>query len=380
MTSVIPFSKPFLHGRELVYIAEAVASGQISGDGLFTARCHNFLEQRYGFQKALLTTSCTDALEMTAILLRVGPDDEVIIPSYTFVSTANAFALRGARIVFADSCEDHPNIDAEAVESLVTPRTRAIVAVHYAGNACEMDKILAVADRHGLAVIEDAAQAIDSYYAGQPLGSIGTMAAFSFHETKNIISGEGGLLVLNEPDLIARAEIIRDKGTNRRAYFRGEVDKYSWVDVGSSFLPADIIAAYLFAQLEYLDPIQSRRKAIWQRYRENLEVEVSRFGVSPPVLPAWATNNGHLFHLVCRDMDQRTALIEGLWKDSVRAVFHYTSLHNSPFFTGKHDGRPMPHSERFSDCLVRLPLFFELTDDQVDYISERVLANLKSFG
>lgn len=376
-TPMIPFGKPFLHGRELVYIAEAVASGHISGDGAFTARCHRFFEERYGFLKGLLTTSCTDALEMCALLLQVGPGDEVIMPSYTFVSTANAFALRGARIVFADSSESHPNIDADGIEELITPRTRAIVVVHYAGNACEMEKILALAGRYGLPVVEDAAQAIDSYFAGKPLGSLGTMSTFSFHETKNVISGEGGLLVLNESEYVKRAEIIRDKGTNRSAFFRGEVDKYGWVDLGSSFLPADTVAAYLFAQLEHLDIIQSRRKAIWHRYWTNLSGELARFGVDEPKLPSWASNNAHIFYLVCRDINQRIALIGGLREDGIHAVFHYMSLHSSPYFHAKHDGRVLRNSDRFSDCLVRLPLFFELTDEQVDYICERVLANLQ---
>ena len=376
---MIPFGKPFLHGRELVYISQAVASGHISGDGAFTTRCHEFFENRYGFLKALLTTSCTDALEMCAILLRIEPGDEVIMPSYTFVSTANAFVLRGAHIVFADSSESHPNIDADAIEALITPRTRAIVVVHYAGNACEMDKVSAIASRHNVAVVEDAAQAIDSYYAGKPLGSLGAMATFSFHETKNIISGEGGLLVLNNADLIERAEIVRDKGTNRSAFFRGEVDKYGWVDIGSSFLPADIVAAYLFAQLECLDTIQDRRKAIWRRYWSNLSGEVRKFDVLPPELPSWSTNNGHMFYLVCRNIEQRSALIEGLRQDGVHAVFHYMSLHKSPYFTARHDGRALPNSDRFSECLVRLPLFYELTDDQVDYICDRVLVHFRRF-
>ncbi len=280
------------------------------------------------------------------------------------------------QIVFADSSSEHPNIDADGIEALVTPRTRAIVAVHYAGNACEMNKILEIARRHDLVVVEDAAQAIDSYYADEPLGSLGAMATFSFHETKNIIAGEGGLLTLNQPQYIERAEIIREKGTNRSAFFRGEVDKYGWVDIGSSFLPADLIAAYLFAQLEYIDIIQSRRKAIWQRYWANLAGKLAGFGVALPTLPSGSDSNGHLFFLVCNTFEQRTALIERLKQDGVQAVFHYLSLHKSPFFEGKHDGRTLQNSDRFSDCLVRLPLFYELTDDQVDFICERVLANL----
>jgi dTDP-4-amino-4,6-dideoxygalactose transaminase len=376
-TPAIPFNRPSLHGREIFYISEAVAAGHLSGDGEFTARCQAFFENHYGFRKTLLTTSCTDALEMSAILLRIRPGDEVIVPSYSFVSTANAFALRGATIVFADSSADHPNIDADSIEALVTPRTRAIVLIHYAGDACDMDKILAVAKRHGLCVIEDAAHAIDSYYGGRPLGTFGTMATLSFHETKNITSGEGGLLVVNEADYVDRAEIIRNKGTDRSSFNRGEVDRYSWVDLGSSFLPAEIIAAYLFAQLEALEIIQSRRKAIWHRYRTNLAAELVGTGAAPPVTPGWSESNGHMFYLECENLEQRAALIEGLRKDGIEAVFHYQSLHQSPYFEAKHDGRPLPRSDHFSDCLVRLPLFYELTDDQVDYVSARVLANLR---
>ena len=266
MNFKIPFNKPYLSGNETRYIEEAVLSGKISGDGLFTKRVHAFFEQQLGFQKVLLTTSCTDALEMAALLLDIQPGDEVIVPSYTFVSTANAFVLRGAKIVFVDSTAENPNLDAAALEGLITPRTRAVVPVHYAGIACDMDAIQSVADKHQLTVVEDAAQAIDSFYKGRPLGSIGALAAFSFHETKNIISGEGGMLAINDPRYVSRAEIIREKGTNRSSFFRGEVDKYSWVDAGSSFLPSDIIAAFLWAQLENLTDIQQRRKAIWQRY------------------------------------------------------------------------------------------------------------------
>jgi dTDP-4-amino-4,6-dideoxygalactose transaminase len=373
----IPFNKPYLHGRELVYIAQSVASGKISGDGTFTSKCHRFFEHRYGFRKVLMTTSCTDALEMCALLLDISPGDEVILPSYTFVSTANAFVLRGANLVFADSLANHPNIDPNKLESLITPRTRAIVLVHYAGVACDIDRILALAEEHGIAVIEDAAQAVDSYYRNKPLGSLGSFAAFSFHETKNVISGEGGLLVVNDERYATRAEIVREKGTNRSAFFRGEVDKYGWVDVGSSFLPSDIVAAYLFAQLEQLDVIQARRKSIWLRYAKNLEPWCERYGFSIPLLPEWASNNGHLFYLVCRDLTQRSALIEGLRADGVHAVFHYLSLHKSSFYSGRHDGRELPNCDRFSECLVRLPLYFELSDAEVDYVCERTLERLR---
>lgn len=374
---MVPFNKPYLHGRELVYIAQAVASGKISGDGIFTKKCHDFFERRFGFGKALLTTSCTDALEMSALLLNVKPGDEVIVPSFTFVSSANAFALRGAKIVFADSEQNNPNIDADQLESLITPKTRAIVVVHYAGVACDMDKVMAIANRHGIAVVEDAAQAIDSYYKGRPLGSIGQFGTFSFHETKNIIAGEGGMLTVNGGQYADRAEIIREKGTNRSSFFRGEVDKYGWVEVGSSFLPSDIIAAYLYAQLENIDVIQLRRKVIWTQYWNYLSSELPRFGIQLPNVPEWATNNAHMFYLVCRDLPQRTALIAALKEAGVLAVFHYLSLHSSPYFQSRHHGRTLPNSDRFSDCLVRLPLYYELADADVDHICKCIVRHLR---
>ena len=365
----IPFNKPYFSGNETRYIEQAVRSGKISGDGMFTRRVHDFFEQQLGFAKALLTTSCTDALEMAALLLDIRSGDEVIVPAFTFVSTANAFVLRGATIVFADSTALNPNLDAAALESLVTPRTRVIVPVHYAGIACDLDAVLAVAARHGLAVVEDAAHAIDSYHRGRPLGSLGALAAFSFHETKNIISGEGGLLAVNDARLGARAEIIREKGTTRTAFFRGEVDKYGWVDVGSSFLPSDIIAAYLWAQLESLADIQQRRRAIWARYYAALAPLVA-LGVGLPVLPDYATNNGHLFYLVCRGLPERTALIAYLKARGIWAVFHYLPLHQSAYYAARHDGRSLPWAGHYADCLVRLPLFYELAPaDQQRVIS-----------
>ena len=372
--TAIPFNKPYLSGKETTYIEEAVRSGKISGDGLFTKRCHQFFEERFGFHKVLLTTSCTDALEMAAILLDLQPGDEVIMPSYTFVSTSNAFVLRGAKIVFADSTAFNPNIDAAAIEALVTPRTRAIVPVHYAGIACDMDAIRAVATRHGLAVVEDAAQAIDSYYNGKPLGSLGELAAFSFHETKNIISGEGGMLAINNPRFAQRAEIIREKGTNRSSFFRGEVDKYGWVDMGSSFLPSDIIAAFLYAQLENLDQIQDQRKALWQVYYTALS-SLSKYGVGVPNLPDYATNNGHMFYLTCTSLAERTALIGYLREQQILPVFHYLSLHKSPFYADKHDGRELPWADFYTDCLVRLPLYYELTPA----LQQRVISAILNF-
>ncbi|UOQ55181.1 dTDP-4-amino-4,6-dideoxygalactose transaminase [Hymenobacter cellulosivorans] len=368
----IPFNKPYLSGNELRYIEEAVRSGKISGDGIFTKRCHNFFEQELGFKKVLLTTSCTDALEMAALLIDIQPGDEVIVPAYTFVSTANAFVLRGATIVFADSSALSPNLDPDQLEALITPRTKAIVPVHYAGVACNMDPIMALARRHNLFVVEDAAQAIDSYYKGRKLGSIGHLAAFSFHETKNIISGEGGMLAVNDLQFAERAEILWEKGTNRSSFFRGEVDKYSWVDYGSSFLPSDMIAAFLWAQLENIGDIQQRRKHIWHRYYEALS-PLQAMGVQLPVIPDYATNNGHMFHLVCRSLAERTALIERLKAENVHPVFHYLSLHASPFYAAKHDGRVLPHADHYSDCLVRLPFYYELTDANQEFINQLIL-------
>lgn len=375
---MIPFNKPYLHGRELVYIAQAVASGKISGDGIYTKKCHDFFESKYKFLKSLMTTSCTDALEMTAILLDIKESDEVIVPSFTFVSSANAFALRGAKLVFADSCADNPNIDPTQLEALITPRTKVIVVVHYAGVACDMDPIIAIANKYGIHIVEDAAQAIDSYYKGKPLGAIGTFGAFSFHETKNVIAGEGGLLTINDSAFTNRAEIIREKGTNRSSFFRGEVDKYGWVDIGSSFLPSDIIAAYLYAQLENIEQIQSRRKIIWQRYWNHLHPELAKFGVTLPFIPEFATNNAHMFYLVCRDLAQRTRLIAALKGQGVHAVFHYLSLHESPYFQRQHDGRTLNNSDQFADCLLRLPLFYELTDDEIDRVCELINKHLAS--
>jgi dTDP-4-amino-4,6-dideoxygalactose transaminase len=367
----IPFNKPFLTGKELDYIQESVKSGKISGDGMFTKKCHELFEQKYGFSKVLLTTSCTDALEMAAILIDIQPGDEVIAPSYTFVSTVNAFALRGAKIVFVDSCPDNPNLDVDLVESLITDKTKAIIPVHYAGIACEMDGIMDLSKKYNLFVIEDAAQAIDSFYKGRPLGTIGHLAAFSFHETKNIVAGEGGMLVINDKRFAQRAEIIREKGTNRSQFFRGEVDKYGWVDIGSSFLPSDIIAAFLFAQLENLEKIQQKRKGIWNMYYQGL-ISLQSKGVGLPFIPESATNNGHMFFLVCRSEEERSALISFLKSKGVLSVFHYLSLHSSPFHKEKYTGGELVNSDRFTECLLRLPLYYELAGDEVSYIVKAV--------
>ncbi len=365
MTYKIPFNKPSITGNELNYIKAAVESGKISGDGYFTKKCHQFFEKTYGFKKVLLTTSCTDALEMAAILLNIKEGDEVIVPSFTFVSTANAFALRGARIVFADSLAEEPNLDASLLESLITPKTKVIIAMHYGGIACNMDAVMACAQNHGLFVVEDAAQSIDSYYKNRPLGSIGHLATFSFHETKNIISGEGGMLVINDPTLIERAEIIREKGTDRSKFFRGEVDKYNWLDLGSSFLPSDIIAAYLFAQLENIETIQQKRKQLWANYFIELKHLHQQGKLKLPFLPEYATNNAHLFYVLTKNTDERASLIQALKEQSILAVFHYLPLHKSPFaLKNGSSGAHLPNVDMFSDCLLRLPLYFDLTDEE----------------
>ncbi|UGS23652.1 dTDP-4-amino-4,6-dideoxygalactose transaminase [Flavobacterium channae] len=366
----IPFNKPYLTGKETQYIEEAVKSGKISGNGIFTQKCQQFFESNYGFKKTLLTTSCTDALEMAAILINIKEGDEVIMPSYTFVSTANAFVLRGAKIVFADSMPNHPNMDATKIEPLITSKTKAIVPVHYAGVACDMDTIMDLAKKYNLFVVEDAAQAIDSYFIGKDglkkaLGSIGHLAAFSFHETKNIISGEGGMLAINDEEFINRAEIIWEKGTNRSSFFRGEVDKYGWVDIGSSFLPSEIVAAFLWAQLENLETIQNTRKSHWENYNLALIDWAKKHEISLPELPHYATNNAHMFYLVCKNLEQRTALINHLKQNDIWAVFHYISLHKSPFYVDKHDGRVLPETDNFTNRLLRLPLFFELDSKEV---------------
>ncbi|MDR2836329.1 MAG: dTDP-4-amino-4,6-dideoxygalactose transaminase [Bacteroidales bacterium] len=362
---MIPFNKPYLTGKETQYIEQSVSSGKISGNGQFTQKCQQFFEQKYGFKKCLLTTSCTDALEMAAILCNIQPEDEVIIPSYTFVSTALAFVRQGAKIIFADSQNNHPNIDAEQIESLITPKTKVIVPVHYAGMACDMDKIMSLAEKYNLLVVEDAAQAIDSYYKNKPLGSIGHLAAFSFHETKNIISGEGGMLTINDDRFIHRAEIIWEKGTNRAEFFRGEVNKYGWVDVGSSFLPSEIVAAFLWAQLENLDDIQKKRKEIWNNYYKGLKPLADKGYFQLPNIPEYATNNAHMFYLVCNSLENRSKLIAHLKENDILAVFHYLSLHNSEFYKNKHDGRILKNCVNFEDCLVRLPLFYELNKESV---------------
>lgn len=364
---MIPFNKPYLTGKETHYIYDAVNSGKISGNGKYTQKCQQFFEETYGFNKALLTTSCTDALEMAAILANIEQGDEVIVPSFTFVSTAIAFIRQGAKVVFADSYENNPNIDADKIEALITDKTKAIVPVHYAGVACDMDKIMELAKKYDLLVIEDAAQAIDSYYIGKDgmkraLGSIGDLAAFSFHETKNIISGEGGMLAVNNKQFIQRAEIIWEKGTNRAEFFRGEVNKYGWVDTGSSFLPSEVIAAFLWAQIENIAVIQEKRKKIWECYYDGIK---HSHPVRMPNVPNYATNNGHMFYIVLENFEKRNSLIGKLKEGGYHSVFHYISLHSSPYYFAKHDGRALLNSDKFTDCLLRLPMFYELSEDTI---------------
>ena len=368
----ITFNKPYLAGNEMKYIEEAVRSMKISGDGLFTKKCHTFFEEKYAFHKCLLTTSCTDALEMAAILINIQAGDEVIMPSYTFVSTANAFVLRGAKIIFVDSLPDHPNMDTSKIEELITSKTKAIVPVHYGGVACEMDTIMALARKYNIFVIEDAAQAIDSFYKGKALGSIGHLATFSFHETKNIISGEGGMLVINDEQFAERAEVIREKGTNRSQFYRGEVDKYGWMDIGSSFLPSDIIAAFLFAQLENLELIQAKRIFIWNSFYEKLKPLSEKKFFKILKTNENQTNNGHLFALVLNNLEDRTALIKYMQNENVIPVFHYLSLHKSPYYFEQHDGRVLENSDKYSDTLLRLPFYFELSEEDIEKITSLI--------
>lgn len=368
---MIKFNKPYLTGKEAHYLYQAVYSGHISGNGLYTKKCQNFFEQKWGFKKTLLTTSCTDALEMAAILCDIKPEDEVIVPSFTFVSSALAFVRQGAKIVFADSKNDNPNIDEYQIEALITKKTKAIVVVHYAGVACNMDKIMKIASKYNIYVIEDAAQAIDSYYNNKPLGSIGHLGTFSFHETKNIQCGEGGLLAINDERFMKRAEIIWEKGTNRAEFFRGEVNKYGWVDTGSSFLPSDIVAAFLYAQLEEINDIQSRRIEIWERYKCNL-TELCKRQISIPDIPSYGTNNAHMFYFLCKSSDTRKKLIDFLKEREIYSVFHYLSLHKSPYYKDLYKGPDLSNSNYYEEHLIRLPFYYEITNDEIDFVCDAI--------
>lgn len=372
----IPFNKPYMTGKELWNIAQAHAAGHLAGDGAYTKKCHAWLESQTGAPKALLTHSCTAALEMSAILADLGPGDEVIMPSYTFVSTANAFVLRGAVPVFVDVRPDTMNIDETKIEAAITPRTKAIVPVHYAGVACEMDVIMDIAARHDLLVIEDAAQGLMASYKGRPLGSIGHMATFSFHETKNIISGEGGALLVNDPRFMARAEIIREKGTNRSQFFRGQVDKYTWVDLGSSYLPGELIAAFLWAQMEEAEEITRRRLEVWNVYHQEFEELEARCKARRPVVPAECAHNAHMYYLLLPGLDARTRFITHLKEQGIQTVFHYVPLHKAP--QGLASGRcagDMAQTETLSERLVRLPLWLGL-EEQLPRVTQAVKAAL----
>ena len=377
---MIPFNKPFLTGKEAHYMYQAVYAGKLSGNGVFTKKCQKFFETKYGFKKCLMTTSCTDALEMAAILCDVQPEDEVIVPSYTFVSSALAFVRQGAKIVFADSCANNPNIDPDKLEELITEKTKVIVPVHYAGVACDMDRIMEIANKHHVLVVEDAAQSIDSYYKGKALGGIGHFGCFSFHETKNVTAGgEGGLLVVNDEKFVRRAEIIWEKGTNRAEFFRGMVNKYGWVDIGSSFLPSEINSAFMLAQLEHLDEIQNRRKAIWKMYHEGLKDVAAKGFIQLPDMPEYATNNAHMFYFVCRNLEERTKLLAYLKENGILAVFHYLSLHLSSYYKDHAENTPeLPNCDKFADCLVRLPMFYELKDEEVSTIIDSIIMFYKN--
>lgn len=362
-STAIPFNKVWFTGDEGKYIQECIAGNKTCGNGRFTKLCQDYFEHTLGAKKCLMTTSCTDALEMCALLADIGPGDEVIVPSYTFVSSALAFTRQGAAVIFADSSDDNPNIDADKIERLITPRTKAIVPVHYAGIACDMDNIMDIAARHNLIVIEDAAQGIDSFYKGRPLGSIGHLAAFSFHETKNVQCGEGGLLTINDDRFVRRSEVLWEKGTNRAEFFRGEVNKYGWVDTGSSFLPAEYVSAFLWSQIENIKDIQDARKSHWNAYYEGLK-DVKQ--IILPHIPDFATNNGHAFFIICRSLDERSALIAYLKERGISSVFHYLSLHKSVYAQKRGwDKAELPNADRYTDCLLRLPMFKALQPEEI---------------
>jgi len=378
MEKQIPFNKPFVAGKELYYIAQAVTMGNLAGDGYFTQQCSRLFEQRFGIQKVLMTPSCTAALEMAAMLCELGPGDEVILPSYTFVSTANALVRVGAKPVFVDVRADTLNLDENLIEAAITNKTKAILPVHYAGIGCEMDRIMAIANKHKLLVIEDAAQGVGADYNGRALGSIGHLGAYSFHETKNYICGEGGALCINDPQLIKRAEIIRDKGTNRSQFFRGEIDKYTWVDVGSSYVPSEIVCAFLYAQLEMMDAIAERRKNIYQQYRMLLKPLEVQGLLRLPHIPEDCSSNYHMFYILLPDMETRDALMAYLKQHGILAVFHFIPLHSSPMGKkfGYADG-DLPITEELSGRLLRLPFYYEMTEEEQVYVVKRITEGLE---
>ena len=369
---MINFNKPYLSGNELKYISEAIAKQKLSGDGFFTKKCQSYFEERYGFLKTIITTSCTHALEMVALLINTEPGDEIIMPSFTFVSTANAFVLRGAKIVFADSSAQNPNIDVSKVEALITAKTKAIVVVHYAGFACDMEALKTICEKHNIILIEDAAHAIDSYYKNKPLGTFGDFATFSFHDTKNITCGEGGMLVINKEKYIERAEIIKEKGTNRTKFYKGEVDKYSWVDIGSSYVLSEINAAFLYGQIENLDFIQEKRKKVWEKYYRQLQPLESTGNIKLPTIPKDASQNGHLFYIICNSQNERDDLINYLRSEGIFAVFHYLPLHLSQYYLSHSEKISLPNAENFAETIIRLPLCVELKEVEQEEIVEKI--------
>lgn len=370
---MIPFNKPYYSGKEKSYIAKAMGTKILTGDMKMIRDCESFLEKKYHFGKVFLTNSCTMALEMAALIVDIRPGDEIIMPSYTYVSTANAFALRGAKLVFADSKSDHPNLDEKLIGSLITDKTKVIVVVHYAGVSCDFSLIQDLAKKHNLFIIEDAAQCIDSYYTSVPLGTIGDIACFSFHETKNIHCGEGGFVSINNPSLFAKAEIIRNKGTNRTAFTKGEVSKYEWIDLGFSSMPSAISAAFLLSQLEKIEKVQKKRLKLWKNYFKKLKPLQRSRQIRLPLVPIFASNNAHIFYFICSSEKERNDLIAFLDSNGIQAVFHYQSLHVSPYYRSKHDGRILPNADKYSQCLVRLPLFYDLKTEEQEFICSKVI-------
>ncbi|MCE3280651.1 MAG: TDP-4-keto-6-deoxy-D-glucose transaminase [Bacteroidetes bacterium] len=368
---MIPFNKPYYSGKEISFITDVLSTGVLTGETSSLIRAEEFLEKRYGFPKVYLSNSCTMALEMAALLIDISSGDQVIMPAFTYVSTANAFALRDANIVFADSKDNDPGMDPDKIEALITDRTKAIIVVHYAGISADMDKIMEIASRHNLFVIEDAAQCIDSYYKDRPVGSTGHISCFSFHETKNIHCGEGGFMVVNDRTLIPRAEIIRNKGTNRTAFTKGEVNKYEWTDLGFSAIPSSITTSFLWPQLQDIEKVQNKRRSLWKTYYTNLK-KLEDINIGIPQIPQYAKGNGHIFYLVCINNEQRDKLIAFLKNHGIQAVFHYQSLPESIYFKGR-SKVPFPMAKKYSDCLVRLPLFYALTEKELEYICEYVL-------
>ena len=370
---MIPFNKPYYSGKEKSYIAKAMETKILTGDMKMIRDCESLLEKKYSFKKVFLTNSCTMALEMAALIANIQAGDEIILPSYTYVSTANAFALRGAKLIFVDSKMDHPNMDEKLIESLITDKAKAIVVLHYAGVACDFSVIQNLSKKHNLFIIEDAAQCIDSYYTNIPLGTIGDIACFSFHETKNIHCGEGGFIAINNPALLAKSEIVRNKGTNRAAFTRGEVSKYEWMDLGFSSMPSAISAAFLFSQLEKIEKVQKKRLKLWKNYFKKLKPLQKLKSIQMPIVPKFASNNAHIFYFICSSEKERNNLIEFLDSNRIQAVFHYQSLHNSPYYKSKHGDRSLPNADKYSQCLVRLPLYYDLQIEEQEFICAKVI-------